>query len=264
MSAVKLYAKKSLGQNFLINPRIVEKIVEAAAVSAEDTVLEVGPGTGNLTRALAATGARVIAVEKDRRVIEDLQAEFSAAQIEIIEGDILEFDPAANGLQDGGYKIVANLPYYITSHFLRTVFEKWPRPSLMILMVQKEVARRITAKPPRMNLLALSVQYYADPKIIAPVRAGNFRPMPNVDSAIISLRPKAERLKPAEEEMLFKLLRAGFSGKRKQLVNNLAKNFGMMKDDLPKLFAETGLKPDIRAENLSLSQWMELSKHIKK
>src|SRR3989344_2989282 len=123
--------KRSLGQNFLVNPGVVARIIEAARLSNEDTVLEVGPGTGILTRALVETGARVIAVEKDHRAIEDLNAEFSAAQIEIIEGAILEFNPEASGLLEGEYKIVANLPYYITSHFMRTVFEEWPQPTSM-------------------------------------------------------------------------------------------------------------------------------------
>src|SRR3990167_7080221 len=164
---MKIIPKKSLGQNFLINDGIVNKIVLAAELTAEDTVLEVGPGTGNLTSALVATGARVIAVEKDRNLIEDLEAEFSAAQVEIIEKDILDFDPVQCSLVTGQYKVVANLPYYITSHFIRTVFEEWPQPSTMVLMVQKEVAKRIMApvrmtqsggKPLNTNLLALSIQ----------------------------------------------------------------------------------------------------------
>src|SRR5437868_3376535 len=137
LMTTKFFPKKSLGQNFLINPRIVEKIIKAGEISSGDIILEVGPGKGILTRGLMETGAKIIAIEKDRRIIEDLKNDFP--KTEIIEADVLKFNPKDYGLKEWGYKIVANLPYYITSHFLRTVFEKWPRPSLMVLMVQREV-----------------------------------------------------------------------------------------------------------------------------
>ncbi len=254
---IKIEAKKSLGQNFLVNEGIVAKIVAAAELSAEDTVLEVGPGTGNLTRALLATGARLIAVEKDHRVIEDLNAEFSAAQIEIIEGDVLEFKPSEHGLTEGGYKIVANLPYYITSHFIRTVFEEWPQPSSMILMVQKEVAKRIVSKPPEINLLALSVQYYAKPEIITYVSRGSFRPMPNVDSAVIRLTPRTEYYLPVEKEKLFfSILKSAFAGKRKQLINTLPQVIGKNKQGTAELLTSVGLTPETRPETVDMASWL--------
>jgi len=256
-----LTAKKSLGQNFLVNEGIVAKIVTAAELTSKDTVLEVGPGTGNLTRALIATGARIIAVEKDHRIIEDLNAEFSAAQIEIIEGDILEFKPSENGLVEGEYKIVANLPYYITSHFIRTVFESanWRRPSLLVLMVQKEVAKRIVAKPPDMNLLALSVQYYAQPEIITYVSRGSFRPSPTVDSAVIRLIPRTEYSLPVEKEALFfSILKSAFSGKRKQLINTLPTVIGKNKQGTAKLLTQIGLSPQTRPETVDLAHWLIL------
>ena len=256
---IKIPAKKSLGQNFLVNEGIVAKIVTAAELTAEDTVLEVGPGTGNLTRALVATGARVIAVEKDHRIIEDLNAEFSAAQIEIIEGDILEFKPSENGLLEGEYKIVANLPYYITSHFIRTVFEEWPQPSTMILMVQKEVARRIMAKPPNMNLLALSIQYYAEPEIITYVSRGSFRPTPDVDSAVIRLTPRTEYPLPVEKEALFfSILKSAFGGKRKQLINTLPTIISKNKQGTAELLTQIGLSPTTRPETVDLTHWLIL------
>ncbi len=153
-----LVAKKSLGQNFLINEGVVARIVEAAEVGATDTILEVGPGTGNLTAALVAKAGKVIAIEKDTRAILPLREQFVDLPIHIVEADALKINPQDLGIKAGEYKIVANLPYYITSHFMRTVFQDWPRPTTMVLMVQKEVARRIVAKPPEMNLLALSVQ----------------------------------------------------------------------------------------------------------
>ena len=254
-----LIAKKSLGQNFLINDGIIAKIVTAGELTAEDTVLEVGPGTGNLTRALLATGARVIAVEKDHRAIEDLNAEFSAAQIEIIEKDILDFDPVQCSLVTGQYKVVANLPYYITSHFIRTVFEEWPQPSSMILMVQKEVAKRIVSKPPEMNLLALSVQYYAVPEIITYVSRGSFRPMPNVDSAVIRLTPRTEYFLPVEKEALFfSILKSAFGGKRKQLINTLPTIIGKNKQGTAELLTQIGLSPKTRPETVSMEHWLIL------
>ena len=254
-----IHAKKSLGQNFLINDGIIAKIVTAAELTPEDTVLEVGPGTGNLTRALAMSGARIIAVEKDHRVIEDLNAEFSAAQIEIVEGDILTFKPEDHGLIEGEYKIVANLPYYITSHFIRTVFEEWPQPSDMIIMVQKEVAKRIMSVPPDMNLLALSVQYYAQPEIITHVSRGSFRPIPDVDSSVIRLTPKTEYVLSAEKEQLFfSLIKAAFSGKRKQLLNTLPQVTGLNKGALIIALENADINPQARPETLEIADWVRL------
>ncbi|MEK9157838.1 MAG: 16S rRNA (adenine(1518)-N(6)/adenine(1519)-N(6))-dimethyltransferase RsmA [Patescibacteria group bacterium] len=252
-------AKKSLGQNFLINEGIIEKIIISADLTAEDTVLEVGPGTGNLTRALVATGARVIAVEKDHRAIEDLQAEFSAPQIEIIEKDILEFKPEDYGLTEGNYKIVANLPYYITSHFIRNVFEEWPQPTSIVIMVQKEVAKRIMSKPPEMNLLALSVKYYAEPEIVTYVSRGSFRPMPTVDSAVIKLTPRTEYALPVEKEALFfAILKSAFAEKRKQLINTLPTIIGMNKQGTTELLKQIGLSPQTRPETVSMEYWLIL------
>ncbi len=271
-SGMKIFPKKSLGQNFLINQGILDKIVQATEIDPEDIVIEIGPGTGNLTEKLAERAGRVMAIEKDSRLIEPLKEKFKNTNVEIIEGDALKINigtlistllSKASGSW-GDYKVVGNIPYYITSILLRTIFEKWPRPKLIVLTVQKEVAQRIVAKPPDMNLLALSIQLYSDPKIVGYISKGSFRPMPKVDSAIIRLNPKSEKLNPKQEEMFFKLAKAGFSGKRKQLVNNLSKNFGMMKENLFKVFAQIGIKPDIRAENLSLNQWIELSKLMAK
>ncbi len=269
-------AKRSLGQNFLINQGILEKIVSAAELSSDDIVLEVGPGTGNLTKLLSkkvlrqgsGQAGQVVAIEKDRRLIEDLKTKFPA--IKIIEGDVLKVDieelfrNLKLEIRNSNYKIIGNIPYYTTSHLLKTIFEDWPKPKLIVLTVQKEVAKRIVAKPPHMNLLALSVQFYAEPKIVGYVSRGSFRPMPKVDSAIIKLVPHNTQHTPEETERFFRLAKAGFSGKRKQLINNLSKNFGMIKEDLLKMFEKVGITPDIRAENLSLNQWIELSKFIGK
>ncbi len=263
MTRLSITPKKSLGQNFLVNPRILDKIVAAAEITKKDKVLEVGPGTGNLTEKLAEKAGLIIAIEKDRRLIESLKEKFRNTSVKIIEGDILKFRISDLGFRISNYKIIGNIPYYITSKFLRTVFDDWPRPKLIVLTIQKEVAQRIMAKPPQMNLLALSVQFFSEPKIIGYISKENFRPVPKVDSAIIKLMPK-EKLPIDDPEKFFKIVRAGFSQKRKLLVSNLSKKSGIIKEELLQIFEKTGIPLNIRAENLSLKQWVELSDYIKK
>lgn len=255
-----LRPKRSLGQNFLINPHILDKIISAAEISKEDIILEVGPGTGLLTKKLAEKAGKVLAVEKDHRLIPVLQENFkNYPNVKIIEGDILgiRITLAIQGLSL--YKIVANIPYYITSNFLRKILEEWPKPKLIVLTIQKEVAQRIVAKPPRMNLLALSVQYFAEPKIIGYVSKNSFRPVPKMDSAIIRLNPKSEIPNPKQTEEIFKLIKVGFSGKRKQLAGNLLNKLNIPKENTLRAFEKLGLKSAVRAENLSLNQWQKLS-----
>ncbi len=254
------HTKKSLGQNFLINKGVLDKIVVAARLTKKDVVVEVGPGTGNLTHKLAATTRRLIAVEKDHRFINSLKEQFGeSSNVEVIEDDILKFDPKKYHLTAQNYKIVANIPYYITSHFLRTIFESWPQPSLIVLTIQKEVAQRLMAKPPHMNLLALSVQYYADPEIIMTVSRGSFRPIPKVDSAIVRLIPRIANDKLQVTNNLFLLIRSGFGEKRKQLASVLAKKLKLPKETIVVIFTSLDLPATIRAENLSLEQWGRLS-----
>lgn len=267
-NSAEIIPKKSLGQNFLVNEGVLNKIIIAAEIKKDDIILEVGSGTGNLTEKLALEAKEVIAVEKDRRLIEQLQKRFTrpplvrltrGGLVKIVEGDILKFNPETYSLKNGGYKIVANIPYYITSHFLRIVFEQWPRPELIVLMIQKEVVQRIMAKPPHMNLLALSVQFFAYPQIVSTVSRGSFRPMPKVDSAIIKLTPK-NIVQSEDSAKLFKIIKFGFSEKRKQLLNNLSKNLKIDKEKLKTVFDANGIRSDARAENLSLEEWGKLAK----
>lgn len=264
---MKISAKKYLGQNFLSNPRILGKIADAAELTKDDIVLEIGPGTGNLTKILAERASKVIAIEKDARLIPLLKSEFNNVRnVEIIKEDILKLKietlniakaPFASQRAPLRYKVVGNIPYYITSHLLRVIFENWPRSELIVLTVQKEVAQRITAKPPNMSILAVSVQFYANAKIVGYISKGSFRPVPKVDSAIIRLSPKTLNFKPEEITNFFDIVRLGFSSKRKKLLNNLAGKFDKM--SLGKIFTEINLDPNTRAEELSLDDWVKLS-----
>lgn len=254
---MNIIPKKSLGQNFLINEGVLDRIIESAELTSNDTVLEVGPGTGNLTRKLVGHAMQVIAIEKDHRLIEPLEKEFSEHKnVRVIEGDVLDIDPKTLSLIAGEYKIVANIPYYITSHFLRTIFEHWPQPKLIVLTIQKEVAQRIIAHPPDMSLLALSVQLYAVPKTVMSVSRGSFRPIPNVDSAVICLTPHALYSNAQE---IMKIAKIGFAGKRKQLLPAFAKAFDLKREDLKALFEELGIPETARAETVSVEQWARLA-----
>lgn len=243
-------AKRSLGQHWLVNAGVLQRIVSAAAVCAGDTVLEIGPGKGILTRRLADAGVRVIAVEKDRRLIGPLRESFAGSpNVTIVEADILAFDPLTCGLTDGTYSVVANIPYYLTSHLLRRMLSVWPAPAQAVLMVQEEVARRVIASAPDMNLLALSVQLYARPEILMRVSRGSFRPVPAVDSAILRLTPHRmgaeERLRV---ERTLSLARSLFAGKRKQLGSRLP---------VEKL-RRAGVVPSARPQELGVSHWLSL------
>ncbi|KKT82319.1 MAG: ribosomal RNA small subunit methyltransferase A [Candidatus Yanofskybacteria bacterium RIFCSPHIGHO2_02_FULL_44_12b] len=259
----KFTPKKSLGQNFLINPHIIDRIIDAARISEKDLVLEIGPGTGNLTEKLAKKAGQVIAIEKDNRLIEPLREKFkNFKNIEIIEGDVLAKMPFVKQRASLQYKIVANIPYYITSNLFRKIFEEWPRPELVVLTIQKEVAQRITAKPPHMNLLALSVQYYAEPEVVVFISKNNFRPIPKVDSAIIRLNPKSEIRNPKKTEEIFKVIKGGFSEKRKQLASNLSKKLKLSKSAVLEAFKTAGIKELSRPENLSLNDWENLAEAL--
>lgn len=235
--------KKMFGQNFLINPRVYEKIIGAAEIQEGEEVLEIGAGTGILTRYLTDAGARVTAVEKDKGLIHKIKE--AAPEAKVIEGDILKIKPDLKV-----YKVIGNIPYYLTSRLIKNIFEEWPRPKLIILMVQHEVAKRIAAKVPNMSMLSLSVQYYADIQTVSKVGRGNFWPMPDVDSAILKLIPK----NVPKNNQLFSLARKAFAGKRKKLGNTLRD----CRDALEKI----GIDPDRRPETLTLEEWLRLAASI--
>lgn len=249
-----LRPNKRMGQSFLIDKNILDKIIQTADISKDDTILEIGSGLGNLTQKLAEEARKVITIEKDRQLLQPLEENLKEyGNIEIIQGDILrdEIDLPPD------YKIVANIPYYLTSPLLRMFLESENQPEEITLLIQKEVGQRIIAQPPRMNLLAISVQFYAQPKIIFPVSKNCFWPKPKVDSAIIKI---SQIKKPSlDVKEFFKLVKAGFSSPRKQLVNNLSSKLDLDKEEIKKALIECGLPQTARAENLSIENWTYLT-----
>ena len=254
--------KKSLGQNFLVDDTAAERIVAAANLSPTDTVLEVGPGLGALTRHLAVAAQRIVAIELDQRLMPILQHTLEAyTNVELLHGDILELDPTT--LFSAPYKVVANIPYYITSAILRHLIEADVPPRLMVLTVQQEVARRIVATPGEMSLLALGVQFYGQPRIVAHLKAGAFYPRPKVSSAVlqIDLNPDAQPAWGVDDaELFFKLARAGFSQRRKQLHNALAGGLARSEAEIDTALRQAGIDRRRRAETLSLEEWAALTR----
>jgi len=249
---------KRLGQNFLINKGVLKTIIEAANLSSEDTVLEIGPGTGVLTLALAERAKKIIAVEKDVRMIKVLKETLKDFKnVEIVQGDILKVN-----LKIKNYKIVGNLPFYLTAPVIRRFLELLKaQPQTMVLVVQKEVAQRICSKPPRMNLLAVSVQFYAEPKIISYISKKSFWPQPEVDAAIVRITPTAPLT--GERDLFFKIVKAGFTQPRKQLINNLSKGLKMNKEEIKTWLGKNKISPTQRAETLKIEDWLKLTKNCK-
>ncbi len=251
---------RSLGQNFLVSPGALQKVVAAAEIQPHDQVLEIGPGVGNLTVRLAAQARRVVAVEVDERLRAVLQSVLRPyPQVTLVFGDILDQDVAAL-MQGEAYLVVANIPYYITAAVLRHLLAASPRPQRMVLTVQREVAQRLTAQPPRMNLLALSVQLFGQPKMVARLPAGAFYPRPKVDSAVVRLdlwpRP---RLPQAHHALFFRLARAGFAQRRKTLRNALAAGLGLPPATVTACLNQAAIDPRQRAETLTWEDWARLT-----
>jgi 16S rRNA (adenine1518-N6/adenine1519-N6)-dimethyltransferase len=252
-----------LGQNFLIDENALRKIVEIAAISPEESVLEVGPGLGGLTRLLATEAQKVIAVELDERLIPILEQVLSAyPNVQIVQGDILALDPAQL-IDTPHYQVVANIPYYITSALVRHLLEAGKRPSCLVLTVQREVAGRICASPGKMSLLALSVQVYGRPQICAHIPPGAFYPTPKVDSAVIrvDIYPQPAIPYPLLGS-LFRLAKAGFSQKRKTLGTSLSAGLAWPKTRAETMLLAAEIDPRRRAETLSLAEWESLTRQF--
>jgi len=254
-----LHPSKGLGQNFLEDQSALQKIIEAAEIELTDSVLEIGPGLGSLTRYLALSARSVTAVELDRKLFPALESVLSPYKnIRLIQGDILKLN-SAELMDKPGYIVVANIPYYITSAVIRRLLEAEVHPRRVVLTVQKEVAERICAEPGEMNLLALSVQVYGKPTITAFIPAGAFYPPPKVDSAVLRIEVQDQSyLTTNLLDAFFKLIKAGFSQKRKTLRNSLSGGLRVSQVESEKMLSGAGIDPGRRAETLSLEEWGRL------
>ncbi len=254
-------AKKSLGQHFLKSKRAISKIISVAQLTEHDVVLEIGPGRGALTKALLETGARIIAIEKDSDMIEILEQMFAteteSGRLLLIHDDVLTFDPTSHGLQQGRYKLIANIPYYITGEIIRRFLSEVTQPERMVLLVQKEVATRIAARDGKESILSLSVKAYGTPKLVMTVPARDFSPAPKVDSAILSITNIShDRLSSDKEKQFFTIIKQAFSQKRKQLAGTIPPL--VSKEKLIEFLTQQKLPVTARPEELSFEEWVKL------
>jgi 16S rRNA (adenine1518-N6/adenine1519-N6)-dimethyltransferase len=271
-----LRPSKGLGQNFLVDEVHLARIVAVAELTTADVVLEIGPGLGTLTARLAEVAGRVIAVELDPRMVAILAETLAGhTNVRTVLGDILTLDPTQLVMEGSkveaplspahpiSYKVVANLPYYITSAVIRHLLEARVPPTLMVLTVQREVAQRMIARPPAMNLLAISVQLYASVEIVDRIPAGAFYPVPKVDSAVVRLRRYTRpAVEVANVKGFFEVVKAGFGQRRKQLRNALASGLGCSPTSVAAALQMAGVDPQRRAETLTLEEWARLAKAI--
>lgn len=262
-----LWAKHGLGQNFLIDRDALEKIVHAADLTEKDLVVEVGPGLGTLTEELVKKAGKLAAVEIDDKLAKLLTLKFQEsdvndAKLQIINSDILKINiPELVGAKN--YKVIANIPYYITSKIIKLFLTTPNKPKSIVLLVQKEVAERICAQPGDMSILGLSVQVYGKPEIIDIVKKDSFFPSPAVDSAILKISNIGYTLPEMPEDVLFRTIKFGFASKRKTLVNNLSSGYHIDKKNTVDIIKSIGLLENVRAQELSLEQWVLLTKAIK-
>ncbi len=252
-----LFLSKKLGQNFLVDKDILEKIADAGYLTKKDNVIEIGAGIGNLTLALSLRAKKVVAIEKDKNLISFLE-KFTKGEknIEIVNEDVLSYKPSFLD-----YKVVANVPYYITSPIIRKFLEEKNPPTLLVLTVQREVAKRIIAKPPRMNLLAVSVQFFAKPEIISNISPSSFYPQPKVTSSILRIIPYNKNYKELQKDF-FSFARVGFSHPRKQLGTNFANFYKKKSDLILETMGKIGIDKKRRAETISIEEWIALTKTI--
>lgn len=257
-----LRAQKGLGQNWLVDESALACIAAAAELTPQDTVLEIGPGLGSLTRHLAEQAGRVVAVELDAHLFPPLRRVLAHyANVTLVQGDILQCDLSA--LVAPGYKVAANLPYYITSAVIRHLLEASVRPALIVLTVQSEVAQRITAAPGNQSLLAVSVQFYGRPAIVARIKAGSFYPAPQVDSAVVRIEPyQRPAVEVADRDQFFAVVKAGFAQKRKQLHNALATGLRKSPAQIAAVLEHAGVDGRRRAETLDLHEWAAITQAL--
>jgi 16S rRNA (adenine1518-N6/adenine1519-N6)-dimethyltransferase len=249
---------KSLGQHWLKDRHTLEAIVDDADICHGDTVLEIGPGLGTLTSEILRRGARVVAVEFDAELARKLPGQFPGKDLTVIHQDILHFDLAS--LPDG-YKVVANVPYYITSKIVARLMTAINKPKTAVLLVQKEVAERLAARPGDMSILAVSAQIFAKVELGVKVGREYFTPPPKVDSQVVVLRTRDVPLvSPIDERALFRVVKAGFAAKRKKLRSSIAAGLALTKPQAEELLRHANIDPELRAEELSIEQWLRLAK----
>lgn len=250
--------KKHLGQHWLRDRSMLETIADAAELSKADTVLEIGPGLGTLTSVLLGRAKQVVAVEFDEELAAKLPGQFPGKNLEVIHADILTFDLSR---LPRGYKVVANVPYYITSKIIQHLMTAKNKPAATVLLVQKEVAQRLAAASGAMSILAVSAQSFAEVSLGITVPAKYLTPPPKVDSAVVILKTRSRPVfKDIPEKTFFRVVRAGFSAPRKKLVSSLAGGLGMSKEDARRWLDKNGISPDLRAESLTLEDWTKLAR----
>lgn len=257
--------KKSLGQNFLTSGKAVFEMVKAGEINKNDVVLEIGPGKGVLTEKLLETQAKIIAIEKDRELIPFLEEKFTKeihdGQLILLEGDALKFNIEDIIKEKESYKLIANIPYYITGAIIERFLSPERKPEKMVLLVQKEVAERIIARDKKESILSLAVKFYGNPKLVYKVSAGSFFPKPKVDSAILEIILKKEKYNKDLEARYLKILKQAFAFKRKYMLSNLKK--GIKEIDWEKIFDELKIDKKTRAEDLNLETFLRLANFVK-
>ena len=252
--------KKSLGQHWLKDRTVLAGIADAAEITPFDTVLEIGPGLGTLTSELLRRAEKVIAVELDGDLAVKLPGQFPGKTLQVINEDILEFDLS---VLPKDYIVVANVPYYITSKIIQKLLTDDNKPKTTVLLIQKEVAVRLAAKPGNMSILSISAQIYSDVTLDQMVPAHYFTPPPKVDSQVVVVKTRPEPLiDPADEKKFFRVVKAGFSSKRKKLRSSISSGLGITKPEAEEILAKAGISPDDRAEALSIPQWIDLMKIV--
>lgn len=250
--------KKELGQHWLHDAYSLQEMAEAAEVTADDTVLEIGPGLGTLTQVLTERAQKVIAVEFDRDLARELPGRVPAANLEVVQSDILQFNTST---LPAGYKVAANVPYYITSKIVQLLAQAENPPSIAVLLVQKEVAERLAARAGDLSVLAIAAQVYFEVSLGIEVSAYLFTPPPKVDSQVVILKRRPQPLiTPDQEKAFFRVVKAGFSEKRKQLRSSLAGGLQRQKSDVEAMLQQAGIDPTARAQELTIDQWLLLAR----
>lgn len=256
---------KRMGQNFIISGNVVDNVVSSTVIAPTDTVLEIGPGLGALTIKIAKKAKQVIAVEKDSglvNILRNIMKEQEINNIEVVNADILKCQIKSKCQMSKNYKLIANLPYNIATAVIMQFLEAKNPPQVMVVMLQKEVAKRVCAKPPHMSKLAVFSQFYSIPKILGYVSKRSFYPQPKVDSAVLKITPHNNSSKEIDEKLFTKIVKAGFAHPRKQLVNNLSKGLQLKRQDVEQWLSKNNIKTNQRAETLTVNNWIGLVKTL--